>query len=103
MGSFCAIDRAFPFVESTERIKLIQPFKTGNDSYLYLSNSARVTPLQQGARCLARALRANSTLKELDLRWNDVGGDGARALRDSLHTNRALISLKLSGNKVAII
>lgn len=56
----------------------------------------------QGARCLARALRANNTLNELDLRWNEVGNDGARALRDSLETNRALTSIKLSGNKVCI-
>lgn len=58
--------------------------------------------LSQGASCLARALRANSTLKDLDLRWNDVGNDGARAIRGSLDTNHSLTSVKLSGNKVGV-
>lgn len=61
-----------------------------------------ITVLLQGAASLARALRANSTLKELDLRWNEVGNDGARAIRDSLDTNRSLTSVKLSGNKVGL-
>lgn len=56
----------------------------------------------QGAMSLARALKANNTLTELDLRWNNVGNDGARALRDSLEANRSLSCLKLSGNKVMI-
>ncbi len=54
----------------------------------------------QGAACLARALRANGTLKELDLRWNELGNEGARAIRDSLDTNRSLTTMKISGNKV---
>jgi len=56
--------------------------------------------LSQGAACLARALRGNGSLKELDLRWNEVGDEGARAIRDSLDTNRSLTTVKLSGNKV---
>lgn len=55
--------------------------------------------LPQGASYLARALRANSTLKEIDLRWNEVGNDGARAIRDCLDTNRSLTTIQLSGNK----
>lgn len=71
-----------------------------HDSLTGSEYKAVMTVLPQGAASLARALRANSTLKELDLRWNEVGNDGARAIRDSLDTNRSLISIKLSGNKV---
>lgn len=56
----------------------------------------------QGAGCLARALRANDTLTELDLRWNELGNDGARAIRDSLDVNRRLTSVKVSGNKARL-
>lgn len=58
--------------------------------------------LFQGASCLARALRANNALTDLDLRWNEVGNEGARAIRDSLDTNSSLTSVKLSGNKVGL-
>lgn len=73
-----------------------------HDSSLLLYEELVSTVLLQGAACLARALRANSTLKDLDLRWNEVGNDGARAIRDSLDTNRSLTSVKLSGNKVGV-
>lgn len=61
---------------------------------------ARRAFVSQGATTLARALRSNRALTELDLRWNDIGNSGARALLGSLDSNRSLASLKLSGNKV---
>lgn len=60
----------------------------------------RFTQYYQGAKCLLRALRSNTALTKLDLRWNGVGNDGARAVRDILDTNRSLASVNLSGNKV---
>lgn len=64
-----------------------------------LVNNAPLLVIRKGASCLAQALRANTALTELDLRWNEMGNDGARAIRDGLDTNRSLSSLKLSGNK----
>jgi Leucine Rich repeat len=53
-----------------------------------------------GGRALARSLRSNSHLRTLDLRWNDLGNEGARALKDALTANSTLETMLLSGNKV---
>ncbi len=52
-----------------------------------------------GAVLIARALRANATLKYLSLRDNFVSVEAAEALRDCLKDNVSLFELDLRGNK----
>jgi Ran GTPase-activating protein (RanGAP) involved in mRNA processing and transport len=40
-----------------------------------------------GAKALAEALKTNSTLTTLDLQNNSIGPDGAKALAEALKTN----------------
>uniref|UniRef100_A0A8C3YPU6 Leucine rich repeat containing 45 n=1 Tax=Catagonus wagneri TaxID=51154 RepID=A0A8C3YPU6_9CETA len=54
----------------------------------------------KGAEELALALRSNAGLQQLDLRWNHIGLLGGRALVDSLPSNRTLRRLELAGNSV---
>uniref|UniRef100_A0A663M7E9 Leucine rich repeat containing 45 n=1 Tax=Athene cunicularia TaxID=194338 RepID=A0A663M7E9_ATHCN len=61
----------------------------------------------QGAGELAMALKQNASLQELgkfsfctDLRWNNVGLLGGRALLNCLHSNKTLKRLELAGNNV---
>ena len=46
-----------------------------------------------GAELIATELRGNLTLTAIDLRRNDVGGDGAAALSRALRTNKTLTQL----------
>ncbi|XP_032726245.1 leucine-rich repeat-containing protein 45 isoform X2 [Lontra canadensis] len=54
----------------------------------------------KGAEELALALTCNASLQQLDLRWNNIGLLGGRALVNSVPRNRALWRLELAGNNV---
>lgn len=54
----------------------------------------------KGAEELALALKSNASLQQLDLRWNNIGLLGGRALVSSLPSNRTLWRLELAGNSV---
>ncbi|XP_032946742.1 leucine-rich repeat-containing protein 45 isoform X1 [Rhinolophus ferrumequinum] len=54
----------------------------------------------KGAEELALALKSNTSLQQLDLRWNNIGLLGGRALVSSLPSNRTLWRLELAGNNV---
>ncbi|XP_044941588.1 leucine-rich repeat-containing protein 45 isoform X2 [Mustela putorius furo] len=54
----------------------------------------------KGAEELALALTCNASLQQLDLRWNNIGLLGGRALVNSLPRNRALWRLELAGNNI---
>lgn len=53
-----------------------------------------------GASELASALRKNTTLKALDLSWNNFGIFGGRTLLNLLQHNKTIVKLKLPGNNV---
>lgn len=54
----------------------------------------------RGAEELALALQANGSLQQLDLRWNNIGLLGGRALVSGLPSNRSLWRLELAGNNI---
>ncbi|XP_036051156.1 leucine-rich repeat-containing protein 45 isoform X2 [Onychomys torridus] len=54
----------------------------------------------KGAEELALALKGNTTLQQLDLRWNNIGLLGGRALVNCLPSNRTLWRLDLAGNNI---
>nr|XP_012644849.2 leucine-rich repeat-containing protein 45-like [Microcebus murinus] len=54
----------------------------------------------KGAEELALALKGNASLQQLDLRWNNIGLLGGRALVNCLPSNRTLWRLDLVGNNV---
>eukprot|EP00667_Euglena_gracilis_P022674 EG_transcript_25336 len=53
-----------------------------------------------GARALRNALEHNSTLQRMDLDGNNIGDDGARALRNALEHNSTLQRMDLDGNNI---
>jgi hypothetical protein len=55
-----------------------------------------------GAAALAEALKTNATLRRLDLRANEIGGDGALALGLMLGQNCTLRVLQLSTNNLGV-
>ncbi|XP_075418507.1 leucine-rich repeat-containing protein 45 isoform X2 [Tenrec ecaudatus] len=54
----------------------------------------------RGAEELALALKSNTSLQQLDLRWNNLGLLGGRALVSCLPSNRTLCRLELAGNNI---
>lgn len=52
-----------------------------------------------GAQHLADLIRANKTLKRLDLRWNDIGRQGAISLLQAVQENSIIQNVELTGNK----
>ncbi len=42
-------------------------------------------------------LTRNKALRKLDLRWNNIGLTGGRALADALQTNTTLVELLVAG------
>ena len=58
------------------------------------------TGLYTGAKHLAEALMMNSTLKELNLNYNQLGPSGAKHVADALKTNSALQTLRLRGTEM---
>ncbi|XP_013399235.1 leucine-rich repeat-containing protein 45 isoform X1 [Lingula anatina] len=53
-----------------------------------------------GAQELASALKRNTTLQAIDLRWNNVGIIGGRALLEALRRNKTIYKLSLAGNNI---
>lgn len=49
---------------------------------------------------LVKALEKNRTLVSLNLSFNNIGIEGAKAVAEALKTNQTLTSLKLSGHDV---
>ncbi|KAK7919512.1 hypothetical protein WMY93_010796 [Mugilogobius chulae] len=54
----------------------------------------------QGASELSQALRRNSSLEMLDLRWNNIGLLGGRSILEALQKNKSLIQLEMAGNNI---
>ncbi len=50
---------------------------------------------------IAGSLKANSTLETLDLRWNRLCNQGAKAILKGLSFNKNLTLLELAGNRVS--
>ena len=46
-------------------------------------------------------LSKNTSLKRIDLRWNNLGISGGKALLEGLQRNGSMIELMLAGNKVS--
>lgn len=53
-----------------------------------------------GIKELAEALYCNKTLKAIDLKWNKIGLVGGRALLNLLYQNKTLVTLDLTGNDI---
>ena len=51
---------------------------------------------------LFTGLRNNSTLKELDIRYNDIGDDACDAIATALERNSCLVRLRMYGNPLTI-
>lgn len=54
----------------------------------------------QGASELAHALRRNSSLEVLDLKWNNIGLLGGRTLLEAVQKNTCLVQLEMAGNNI---
>ena len=52
----------------------------------------------EGAKAIGDALQINSVLTELNLYRNEIGDEGAKAIGAALHVNSALTSLNLEHN-----
>ncbi len=52
---------------------------------------------------LCEALKTNTSLLTLDLRYNDIGDEGTRHLSDALKTNSSLVSLDINVNYIGAI
>ena len=55
----------------------------------------------EAGQYIANCLKANQTLDTLDLRWNSLGNQGAKAILKGLNVNKYLMILELTGNKVS--
>ncbi|KAF9551518.1 hypothetical protein EC957_008187 [Mortierella hygrophila] len=53
-----------------------------------------------GAKAMAEVLKTNSTLTTLDLSNNSIGDDGAKAMAEALKTNSTLTTLDLFNNSI---
>ena len=49
---------------------------------------------------MSEALEVNSTLQSLNLSWNSIGDEGAKALSEALKVNSTLQLLNLDGNNI---
>jgi len=49
---------------------------------------------------LAEALKTNTTITTLDLSYNDIGHEGAKALAEALKNNTTITTLDLVGNPI---
>lgn len=70
------------------------------DGY-YVSDVMKINDI--GAITLAHALRENTTVKNLNLRFNIIGDDGAQAIADMLAVNRTITHLSLESNQIGDI
>ena len=57
----------------------------------------------EGAKCIAEALKINQSLKQLNLSRNNIGAIGAIALSEALKINQSLKNLDLSVSHKGII
>ena len=55
----------------------------------------------QGALGICAGLKANITVKTLDLSWNGFADEGAMAMGEALKTNNTLCSLDLRYNRIS--
>ena len=55
-----------------------------------------------GAIALSKALKRNQVLSTLDLRWNDIGSIGGQALLEAVQVNQTCASILLSGNNIPL-
>ncbi|NXF67209.1 LRC34 protein, partial [Ciccaba nigrolineata] len=53
-----------------------------------------------GAKHMAAFLQENSTLRYLNLMFNDIGISGAELIAGALHRNETLVYLRMTGNKI---
>jgi Ran GTPase-activating protein (RanGAP) involved in mRNA processing and transport len=49
---------------------------------------------------LSNSISANTSLETLDLRWNNIGLVGGKAILSSLKKNNSLYKLELTGNNI---
>ena len=77
--------------------KLIDKIINSNIEFLGLSNNKINSSL---CIYLQKLIKNSRKLKFLDLRWNDIGNDGAKELISELGTNRKIIEINLMGNKL---
>lgn len=63
-------------------------------------DGARLTSLigEMGFKHLADALRVNSSLKKIDLSWNDIGNAECKHLADALRVNSSLTEINICNN-----
>lgn len=83
---------AMPFSEALK-------YNTTLNSLYLEEDVGKIDPL--GAEALSGALKVNSSLTKLDLRYNKIGDSGAQALSDALEVNTTLTKLNLSGNDIS--
>ena len=77
--------------------KLIDKIINSNIEFLGLSNNKINSSL---CIYLQKLIKNSRKIKFLDLRWNDIGNDGAKELISELGTNRKIIEINLMGNKL---
>ena len=65
--------------------------------YLGLNNNKINSSLCSG---IQKILRLNKNLKYLDLKWNEIGNDGATLLINEIGNNKTLLEINLIGNKI---
>jgi Ran GTPase-activating protein (RanGAP) involved in mRNA processing and transport len=51
---------------------------------------------------IGESLKVNETLTELNLRFNQIGIEGAKSIGEALKTNETLTNLDLHGNTIGI-
>ncbi|XP_072312467.1 leucine-rich repeat-containing protein 45 [Eucyclogobius newberryi] len=54
----------------------------------------------QGVSELSQALKRNNSLEMLDLRWNNIGLLGGRSLLEAMQKNKSLVQLEMAGNNI---
>ena len=102
---------SLPLTHSTNRFDFIKPFRVFPKQWHIFFKALKTnsvlqtldlskTGLSSEANYLADALMINSTLKELNLNYNQLGPQGAKHLAEALKTNSALQTLSLRGNEL---
>ena len=54
---------------------------------------------QSGASSIADLIRNNKTIKRIDLRWNDLGRQGASVILQAVQESTMIQYVDLTGNK----
>ena len=50
---------------------------------------------------LATLIKSTKTIQKIDLRWNEIGTDGARSFVPALEHNQSIIEFEISGNNIS--